>query len=76
MVSHNLNIAAEFCEILLLLDAGTLVADGSPTDVLTKTRLRQVYHCDVQVQPNPVSGSVMVTPSPRLAPALCWEATG
>ncbi len=68
-VSHDLNIAAEFCERLLLLDRGRLVADGTPADVLTETRLRQVYHCDVRVQPNPVSGSVMVTPSPRLAPA-------
>ena len=42
MVSHDLNIAAEFCERLLLLDAGTLIADGTPTDVLTETRLREV----------------------------------
>jgi len=67
-VSHDLNIAAEFCERLLLLDKGQLVADGTPADVLTEERLRQVYHCDVRVQPNPISGSVMVTPSPRLAP--------
>ncbi len=66
-VSHDLNIAAEFCERLLLLDRGQLVADGTPAEVLTEERLRQVYHCDVRVQPNPVSGSVMVTPSPRLA---------
>ena len=75
MVSHDLNIAAEFCERLLLLDAGTLVADGPPPDVLTETRLREIYHCDVQVQPNPVSGSVMVTPSPRLAPAHSGQGT-
>ena len=67
-VSHDLNIAAEFCERLLLLDHGRLVADGAPADVLTEERLREVYHCDVRVQPNPVNGSVMVTPSPRLAP--------
>jgi iron complex transport system ATP-binding protein len=66
-VSHDLNIAAEFCERLLMLDRGRLVADGTPAEVLTEERLRQVYHCDVRVQPNPVSGSVMVTPSPRLA---------
>ncbi len=67
-VSHDLNMAAEFCERLLLLDHGRLVADGTPADVLTAERLREVYHCDVSVQANPVSGSVMVTPSPRLAP--------
>ncbi|MBL7077274.1 MAG: ATP-binding cassette domain-containing protein [Kiritimatiellae bacterium] len=72
-VSHDLNIAAEFCERLLLLDHGRLVADGAPADVLTEERLREVYHCDVRVQSNPVNGSVMVTPSPRLAPGRSGE---
>ena len=75
MVSHDLNIAAEFCDRLLLLDAGTLIADGPPAEVLTAERLRHVYHCDVQVQPNPISGSVMVTPTPRLAPAHSGQGT-
>ncbi|NQU40962.1 MAG: ABC transporter ATP-binding protein [Lentisphaerae bacterium] len=68
MVSHDLNVAAEFCKRLLLLDGGQLVADGPPSDVLTEEALRRVYHCDVRVQSNPASGSVVVTPSPRLAP--------
>lgn len=67
MVSHDLNVAAEFCERMLLLDGGELVADGTPTEVLTEETLRRVYHCDVRVQANTASGSVMVSPSPRLA---------
>jgi iron complex transport system ATP-binding protein len=66
MVSHDLNMAAEFCERLLLMDQGRLVADGTPDEVLTEAMLRQVYHCDVKVQTNSESGSVMVIPSPRL----------
>jgi len=66
MVSHDLNMAAEFCDRLLLIDKGQLVADGTPAEVLTEPALREVYHCDVKVQQNPETGSVMVVPTPRL----------
>ncbi|MBT3193037.1 MAG: ABC transporter ATP-binding protein [Verrucomicrobia bacterium] len=62
MVSHDLNMAAEFSERLLLIDHGELVADGTPREVLTEAMLRQVYHCDVSIHENPQSGSVMVMP--------------
>lgn len=68
MVSHDLNMAAEFCERLLLLEHGMLVSDGAPAEVLTEERLQQVYHCDVKVETNPQTGAVMVVPSPRLTP--------
>lgn len=62
MVSHDLNLAAEFCGRLMLLDHGRLVADGAPADVLRPDILHRVYHCDVFVQANPVSGSLNVFP--------------
>ena len=42
-VLHDLTMAARYCDRLLLLDEGALVADGTPLDVLTAERLRQVY---------------------------------
>jgi iron complex transport system ATP-binding protein len=66
MVSHDLNMASEFCERLLLIDHGRLVADGTPAEVLTEKMLRDVYHCGVKVERNSQSGSIMVVPRPRL----------
>lgn len=66
MVSHDLNLSAEFCQRLLLIDHGSLVSDGTPAAVLNEETLRRVYRCDVRVQKNPASGSVIVTPSRRL----------
>ncbi|MEG3087522.1 ABC transporter ATP-binding protein [Sphingomonas sp. PB4P5] len=43
VVLHDLGLAARFCDRLLLLDAGRLVADGAPGDVLTDAALAQVY---------------------------------
>jgi len=65
-VSHDLNLAAEFCTRLVLLDGGRIVTEGPPRETLKPDLLRRVYHCDVHVQTNPASGSVMVMPRPRL----------
>ncbi|MEM1134165.1 MAG: ABC transporter ATP-binding protein [Pseudomonadota bacterium] len=42
-VMHDLELAARFCDRLLVLDKGRLVADGSPDPVLTSDLLAQVY---------------------------------
>lgn len=42
-VLHDLALAARYCDRLLLLHEGRLVAYGTPTEVLTEDRLEQVY---------------------------------
>lgn len=42
-VLHDLTMAARYCDRLVLLDRGSLVADGGPGDVLTQDNLRDVY---------------------------------
>jgi iron complex transport system ATP-binding protein len=49
-VLHDLALAARYCDRLLLLDAGRLVADGLPAAVLTQTRLRSVYSIDAIIE--------------------------
>lgn len=43
---HDLALAARWTTRLILLDAGAIVADGNPTDVLTRERLGTVYGID------------------------------
>ena len=43
VVLHDLSVAARFCDRLLLLDQGRLVADGAPAAVLTDAALAEVY---------------------------------
>lgn len=45
-VLHDLNMAARFCDRLVLLDRGRLYATGVPADVLTEAALREVYGVD------------------------------
>lgn len=42
-VLHDLTIAARWCDRLLLIDQGRLIADGRPDDVLTAERIGAVY---------------------------------
>jgi iron complex transport system ATP-binding protein len=42
-VLHDLTLATRYCDRLLLLHEGRLVADGTPDEVLTEERLAQVY---------------------------------
>ena len=45
-VLHDLGLAALFFPRLVLLDAGRIVADGSPAEVLTPDRIRETFGVD------------------------------
>lgn len=43
MTVHDLNLASQYCQRLLLLEQGQLIADGTPKEVLTQTQLSKVF---------------------------------
>jgi iron complex transport system ATP-binding protein len=45
-VLHDLTMAAHFFPRLVLIERGRVVADGSPTEVLTPARIRSVFGVD------------------------------
>jgi len=53
---HDLNLAAEYCDRLVVIDAGRIAAVGPPGDVLTADRILQVFGVRVVIEPNPLSG--------------------
>lgn len=50
---HDLNHAAMFCDRLIILESGRIVAAGSPEEVLTRELLRDVFSVDAFVEPSP-----------------------
>jgi iron complex transport system ATP-binding protein len=50
---HDLNHAAMFCDRLLVMQAGKIVASGAPEDVLTQDLLRDVFSVEAHVAPSP-----------------------
>ena len=59
---HNLNMAAEFCDRLLLMEDGEIVRDAPPDEVLRREHIQRVYNTDVSVSRSPGSGSPQVHP--------------
>ena len=61
LVSHDLNLAAELADRLLLLAGGRLVCLGDPAEVLEEARIEAVYGCRVHVEKSPWSGRPVVS---------------
>ncbi|MFC0205723.1 ABC transporter ATP-binding protein [Novosphingobium soli] len=59
-VLHDLTMAARYCDRLLLLDGGRLVAEGTPAEVLSPERLRQVYGITARID--------LAGPAPMVVP--------
>jgi iron complex transport system ATP-binding protein len=50
---HDLNHAAMFCDELIVMQSGRIVAAGMPEDVLTQELLRDVFSVDARVETSP-----------------------
>jgi iron complex transport system ATP-binding protein len=60
MASHDINIASEFCDRLILLKEGRLYMSGVPAEVITQETIERVYGCRVSVDRHPASGKPRV----------------
>jgi iron complex transport system ATP-binding protein len=55
-VLHDLSLAAEYCQRVLVLDKGRVAALGTPAEVLTAEMIATVYGASVLIERNPLSG--------------------
>ena len=62
VVTHDVNLAAEFAHRVLLLKDGRSVGHGTPAEVLTASLLRQVFDLEVLVDAHPVTAAPRITP--------------
>jgi iron complex transport system ATP-binding protein len=62
-VVHDLTLAAQYCDRLVMLNEGRVVAEGAPQEVLSPEVLSSVYGTKVWVFPHPLTGRPVVTPA-------------
>ncbi|MGA9995455.1 MAG: ABC transporter ATP-binding protein, partial [Pyrinomonadaceae bacterium] len=62
VVTHDLNLAAEFADRVLLLKAGRTLVAGSPREVFTPEYMREVFELEVLVDGHPLTGAPRITP--------------
>jgi iron complex transport system ATP-binding protein len=60
-ISHDLNLAAEYCHRIVLLHQGSVFSAGVPAEVITEENIRRVYETKVLVEKNPLSGAPRIT---------------
>jgi len=62
VVTHDVNLAAEFADRVLLMKEGQVFAIGPPREVLTPDLLHRVFDLEVIVDAHPISGAPRITP--------------
>ena len=61
LITHDLNLASEFADEIILLKNGKILAKGVPEKVLTEENLLEIFGVKVLLDENPASGNVRVT---------------
>lgn len=61
IITHDLNLASEFADRLILLHRGQIYALGEPQEVLREESLKEVFNVSVLLDQNPASSNVRVT---------------
>jgi iron complex transport system ATP-binding protein len=53
---HDLNLAAQYCDRVILIHQGRIHAEGTSREVITERNMRQVYGAENCVYTHPVNG--------------------
>ena len=54
-ILHDLNLASEYCDKLIMLDEGMVKIQGNPNEVLNYRTIEEVYKTMVIVKENPIT---------------------
>lgn len=63
IVLHDLNLAAAFADRVVLMEAGRIIAEGTPAEVFTPARLTATYGTEIAVRPGGPRGRPVVVPA-------------
>ncbi|MDP6142022.1 MAG: ABC transporter ATP-binding protein [Dehalococcoidales bacterium] len=60
---HDLNLAAQYCNRLILINNGRIHALGTPTEVITNDNIKEVYGAGSYICNHPLNGLPVVLPN-------------
>lgn len=60
MIIHDLNLAGEYCDSLIMMEKGSMRKKGLPAEVLNYADIEAVYDTVVITRTNPISGKPVV----------------
>ncbi|HED10066.1 MAG TPA: ABC transporter ATP-binding protein [Caldithrix abyssi] len=62
VVTHDINLAAQYCDRLILMHEGHILKDGAPKDVLLFPVIEEVYGVKVYIDINPMNQALYIVP--------------
>src|SRR5437763_13421847 len=62
VITHDVNLAAEFADRVILLKKGQVIATGAPRDVFKPELLSRVFDLEILIDAHPISGAPRITP--------------
>ncbi|MCC6967768.1 MAG: ABC transporter ATP-binding protein [Nitrospira sp.] len=68
IVSHDLNLASQYCDRVAMVREGRVCALGTPSSVMSVEVLREVYGCEVLIDAHPESGLPRITLPRQVVP--------
>ncbi len=57
---HDLNLAAMYCDRILLMDQGQIIQAGTPEEVITAENIGRIFGVDTQITVNELTGKIQV----------------
>jgi iron complex transport system ATP-binding protein len=69
MVLHDLNLAARYSDVIVVMKDGVVVTEGAPGEVFTSVMLAHTFGLDAEVLPDPRTGLPIIVPASSAATA-------
>ncbi len=60
VVLHDLNVASQFADTVLLMKNGTILGKGTPQEIFTREYIQEAYNYPCEIIENPVTKTPMV----------------
>lgn len=65
MVLHDINLSARYADHIFAMYRGSLEAQGSPSEVISRELMKKLYGLDCRIIDDPVSGTPLIVPEGR-----------
>jgi iron complex transport system ATP-binding protein len=62
VVTHDINLAAQYCDRMILLHQGKIISDGATDEVLKFQTLQDIFGVKVYIDINPMTQSIYILP--------------
>jgi iron complex transport system ATP-binding protein len=56
LVSHNINLASDYCNRVIMMKEGRIIADGKPEAIINEDNIKELFDAELKMIINPGSG--------------------